>query len=166
MATSYVPSTRAERQAMLETLGLHSAADLYHAVPPAARVETLDLPAGKSEMEVTEELSALAAKNTVFRSVFRGAGAYKHYIPAVVKAITSKEDFVTAYTPYQAEISQEFYSQSLSSDPDLRTHRHGCGQCFGVRRRPPPRPRLCSCARTANTAVCWLRPPPTPRCWK
>ena len=106
MATSYVPSTRAERQAMLETLGLHSAADLYHAVPPAARVETLDLPAGKSEMEVTEELSALAAKNTVFRSVFRGAGAYKHYIPAVVKAITSKEDFVTAYTPYQAEISQ------------------------------------------------------------
>ena len=85
---SYVPSTPAERRAMLETLGLHSMADLYRAVPPAARVKTLDLPAGKSELEAAEEIGAMAGKNTVFGSVFRGAGAYKHY------------------TPYQAEISQ------------------------------------------------------------
>ena len=51
-------------------------------------------------------VSRIAAKNKVFDSIFRGAGAYCHYIPSVVKAITSKEDFVTAYTPYQAEISQ------------------------------------------------------------
>ena len=103
---SYVPSTPAERRTMLETLGLHSMADLYRAVPPAARVTTLDLPAGKSELEAAEEIGAMAGKNTVFGSVFRGAGAYKHCIPAVVKAITGSESFVTAYTPYQAEISQ------------------------------------------------------------
>ena len=103
---SYVPSTKAERQTMLESLGLVSTAELYHDVPPAARVETLDLPEGKSELEVVDAITALAGKNQVFHSVFRGAGAYKHYIPAVVKAITSREEFVTAYTPYQAEISQ------------------------------------------------------------
>ena len=103
---SYVPSARAERQAMLETLGLSSMADLYRAVPPEARVETLDLPDGKSEMEVVEDLTEMAGKNRIFHSVFRGAGAYRHYIPAVVKAITAKEQFVTSYTPYQAEISQ------------------------------------------------------------
>ena len=103
---SYVPSARAERQAMLETLGLSSMADLYRAVPPEARVETLDLPDGKSEMEVVEDLTEMAGKNQIFHSVFRGAGAYRHYIPAVVKAITAKEQFVTSYTPYQAEISQ------------------------------------------------------------
>ena len=103
---SYVPSARAERQAMLETLGLSSMADLYRAVPPEVRVETLDLPDGKSEMEVVEDLTEMAGKNQIFHSVFRGAGAYRHYIPAVVKAITAKEQFVTSYTPYQAEISQ------------------------------------------------------------
>ena len=103
---SYVPSARAERQAMLETLGLSSMANLYRAVPPEARVETLDLPDGKSEMEVVEDLTEMAGKNRIFHSVFRGAGAYRHYIPAVVKAITAKEQFVTSYTPYQAEISQ------------------------------------------------------------
>lgn len=103
---SYVPSARAERQAMLETLGLSSMADLYRAVPPEARVETLNLPDGKSEMEVVEDLTEMAGKNQIFHSVFRGAGAYRHYIPAVVKAITAKEQFVTSYTPYQAEISQ------------------------------------------------------------
>ena len=51
-------------------------------------------------------MAALAGKNRVFRSVFRGAGAYRHFIPAIVKTVTSKEEFVTAYTPYQAEISQ------------------------------------------------------------
>ena len=113
MATSYVPSTRAERQAMLETLGLHSAADLYHAVPPAARGGNPG-PACRQERDGSDGGTlALAAKNTVFRSVFRGAGAYKHYIPAVVKAITSKEDFVTAYTPYQAEISQGIFTVNL-----------------------------------------------------
>lgn len=103
---SYVPSTLAERQQMLDYLGLESTDDLYAVVPPEARVSELNLPAGKSELEVAAEVGAMAAKNTVFNSVFRGAGAYRHYIPSIVKTVTSKEEFLTAYTPYQAEISQ------------------------------------------------------------
>ena len=103
---SYQPSTQAERQAMLEAIGCQSVDDLYAQVPPEMRLDHLDLPDGKSELEVRRILESIAGKNTVFPSVFRGAGAYKHYIPAIVKSVTSKETFVTAYTPYQAELSQ------------------------------------------------------------
>ena len=103
---SYQPSTQAERQAMLEAIGCQSVDDLYAQVPPEMRLDHLDLPDGKSELEVRRVLEGIAAKNTVFPSVFRGAGAYKHYIPAIVKSVTSKETFLTAYTPYQAELSQ------------------------------------------------------------
>ena len=103
---SYQPSTQAERQAMLEAIGCQSVDDLYAQVPPEMRLEKLDLPEGKSELEVRRILEGLAAGNTVFPAVFRGAGAYRHYIPAIVKSVTSKETFLTAYTPYQAELSQ------------------------------------------------------------
>ena len=103
---NYLPSTAEERQAMLEAIGCRSVEDLYAQVPPEMRVEKLDLPEGKSELEVRRILEGLAAENTVFPAVFRGAGAYWHYIPAIVKSVTSKETFVTAYTPYQAELSQ------------------------------------------------------------
>ena len=103
---SYQPSTQAERQAMLESIGCQSMDDLYAQVPPEMRLDHLDLPDGKSELEVRRILEGIAAKNTVFPSVFRGAGAYKHYIPAIVKSVTSKETFLAAYTPYQAELSQ------------------------------------------------------------
>ena len=58
------------------------------------------------ELSVRREMEKIAGKNQIFQTIFRGAGAYRHYIPAAVKSITSKENFVTAYTPYQAEISQ------------------------------------------------------------
>ena len=103
---NYLPSTAEERQSMLEAIGCQSMEDLYAQVPPEMRVEKLDLPEGKSELEVRRILEGLAAENTVFPAVFRGAGAYQHYIPAIVKSVTSKETFVTAYTPYQAELSQ------------------------------------------------------------
>ena len=103
---SYIPSTGEERQAMLQAIGLTSTDQLFDVVPEAVRVKNLDLPEGLSEWEVSERMAALAGKNRVFRSVFRGAGAYRHYIPAIVKTVTSKEEFLTAYTPYQAEISQ------------------------------------------------------------
>ena len=103
---SYIPYTGEERQAMLQAIGLTSTDQLFDVVPEAVRVKNLDLPEGLSEWEVSERMAALAGKNRVFRSVFRGAGAYRHYIPAIVKTVTSKEEFLTAYTPYQAEISQ------------------------------------------------------------
>lgn len=59
-----------------------------------------------AELAVKRKMEDLACQNKVYRHIFRGAGAYNHYIPSAVKAITSKEEFITAYTPYQAEISQ------------------------------------------------------------
>ena len=59
-----------------------------------------------SELEVGRALQAMAAKNQVFSTILRGAGAYDHYIPSIVKYIPAKEEFLTAYTPYQAEMSQ------------------------------------------------------------
>ena len=103
---SYIPATGEERKAMLASLGLTSEEELFRVVPEKVRVHELNLPHGLSEMETARKVSALAEKNVRFRSVFRGAGAYRHYIPSIVKTVTSKEDFVTAYTPYQAEISQ------------------------------------------------------------
>ncbi|MDO4554156.1 MAG: aminomethyl-transferring glycine dehydrogenase subunit GcvPA [Lachnospiraceae bacterium] len=103
---SYVPSTADERKEMLNAIGLASMEDLFSDVPSNVKLEDLDLPSGKSELTVASEMEELADKNVVFKSIFRGAGAYNHYIPAIVKSVTSKEEFVTAYTPYQAEVSQ------------------------------------------------------------
>ena len=103
---SYVPNSPAVRQQMLEAMGASSIRDLYANVPEEMFLKELDLPAGKSELEVRRAVTAMAEKNHVFRTCLRGAGAYRHFIPAVVKSIASREELVTAYTPYQAEISQ------------------------------------------------------------
>ena len=104
---SYLPSTAGERRDMLEAIGLASTREMYADVPESVYLkDRLHLPEGLSEMEVLREIEALADKNHRYRTVLRGAGAYRHYIPAIVKSVTAKEEFVTAYTPYQAEISQ------------------------------------------------------------
>ena len=104
---SYVPASPLEQQAMLAAIGCRSEDDLFAGIPADVRLQgDLAIPEGKSELEVRRILESFAAENTVFRTIFRGAGAYRHYIPAAVREITSKETFVTAYTPYQAEISQ------------------------------------------------------------
>ncbi len=103
---SYIPNGDDDRREMLDKCGAKSVDDFYSAVPSAMRLTKLNLPAGVSEMETSRFVEELAEKNIAFKRVFRGAGAYKHYIPATVKSITAKEEFVTAYTPYQAEISQ------------------------------------------------------------
>ena len=103
----YVISTPEEQRQMLASLGMSSMKDLYQDAPQELlRMGELDIPAGKSELEVRQHVEDLAGENQVFRSIFRGAGAYDHYIPAIVKQVTAKEAFVTAYTPYQAEVSQ------------------------------------------------------------
>ena len=104
---SYIPSTPAERQEMLKTAGVSDYRELYRDVPEQMYLDQpLNIPAGMSELEVGRAVSAMAAKNKVFGTVLRGAGAYDHYIPSIVKYIPAKEEFLTAYTPYQAEMSQ------------------------------------------------------------
>jgi glycine dehydrogenase subunit 1 len=103
---SFVPTTEEERQRMLQAVGLSSLDDLYAVVPEEVRIDGLNLPDGMSESEALAKMTALSEKNARFDKVFRGAGAYHHYIPSIVKRVTAKEEFVTAYTPYQAEISQ------------------------------------------------------------
>ena len=102
----YVISSAPQQKEMLKEIGLESLDDLYSAVPEQAKLKNLDLPQGKSELEVRRQMKALAGKNRKYEKIFRGAGAYNHYIPAIVTSVTGKEQFVTTYTPYQAEISQ------------------------------------------------------------
>ena len=104
--SDYLPSTPAQRQDMLDELGYKDVGDLYSAIPENLLLQELDLPEGISELELTRLIQSLADKNVVFPSIFRGGGAYYHFIPALVKSTASKEEFVSAYTPYQAEISQ------------------------------------------------------------
>ncbi len=105
---SFIPSTKEERLEMLKAIGLQSFMDLYKDVPKEMLLQDgdLNIPEGMSELEVGRAVSAMAAKNRVFSTVLRGAGAYDHYIPSIVKYIPAKEEFLTAYTPYQAEMSQ------------------------------------------------------------
>ena len=103
---SYLALTDTDRGEMLAALGISAVDELFSPIPGKVKVKDLNIPSGLSEMEVNRKLSALAAENRVFPVIFRGAGAYRHYIPAAVKRITSNETFITAYTPYQAEISQ------------------------------------------------------------
>ena len=104
---SFVPNTKEEREQMLREAGYKSFDDMFSVIPEEVRLKKpLDLPSGLSEMEALKVMEDLAAENKVYREIFRGAGSYDHYIPAIVKSVTSKEEFLTAYTPYQAEISQ------------------------------------------------------------
>ncbi len=103
---SYIPNTQAKQEAMLSALGVARVEDFFAAVPREMLVDRLELPEGLSELEVRRKVTAMAAKNKVYDTVLRGAGAYRHFIPSVVKSVISREELVTAYTPYQAEISQ------------------------------------------------------------
>ncbi|NLD19912.1 MAG: aminomethyl-transferring glycine dehydrogenase subunit GcvPA [Clostridiales bacterium] len=103
----FVASTSKEQQEMLKAIGFTSFDEMFADVPDEVKLkEGMAIPQGLSEMEVSEKLEEMAESNKVFKQIFRGAGAYDRYIPAAVKKIVSKEEFVTAYTPYQAEISQ------------------------------------------------------------
>lgn len=104
---SYVPNTSEERQEMLKACGYESFDDMFSVIPDDLKLkDALNLPEGKSELETRRVISAMADKNKIFPHIFRGAGAYNHYVPAMVKSVLSKENLQTAYTPYQAEISQ------------------------------------------------------------
>ena len=105
----YLPHTEADRVAMLRVIGAVDVAALFSGVPTEARqTGLLDLPRHAGEWAVEKELSALAARNLPAGAVpsFLGAGAYRHHIPAAVDHLIQRGEFLTAYTPYQPEISQ------------------------------------------------------------
>lgn len=105
---AYIPHTDSERQEMLAVIGVKQIDELYEAVPAEVRFPDLDLPEAVSEMEIMAELQALSEANldAQHATCFLGAGAYNHYIPSVVDHILRRNEFYTAYTPYQPEISQ------------------------------------------------------------
>ena len=108
MAHPYIPLTDEDRREMLAAVGVASTDELFADIPAEHRDPPLDLPPALSETELMRELSALAARNRSAGELpsFLGAGAYRHYIPSVVDHIISRGEYLTAYTPYQPEISQ------------------------------------------------------------
>ena len=103
----YVPHTGDDQKQMLGTIGVKSVEDLFVDIPSALRLKNdLDLPSGLSEQEVSKLMKQLAGKNKIPSISLMGAGAYRHYVPAIVSHIIGRSEFYTAYTPYQPEISQ------------------------------------------------------------
>ena len=105
----YLPLTDADRREMLKAIGAPSLESLFCDVPEAARLAAaLDLPDHMGELEVERALTALADKNLPAAAVpsFLGAGAYRHHVPASVDHLIQRGEFLTAYTPYQPEVSQ------------------------------------------------------------
>ena len=119
----YLPLSDQDRKAMLAKVGVTGVDDLYVDVPASARNAKIDLPGHASEQAVERHMTALANRNTTAQTApfFCGAGAYRHHVPATVDHLIQRSEYLTAYTPYQPEISQgtlqtvfEFQSQVAS----------------------------------------------------
>lgn len=105
----YIPNTDADRQEMLASLGLTAIEDLFLGISEEVRLRRpLDIPPALSEQEVLRHMRALANHNANVEdyTAFLGAGAYHHFIPSIVPVLTSRGEFMTAYTPYQPEMAQ------------------------------------------------------------
>ncbi len=105
----YLPHTDDDRRRMLAAIGVEGIGELFRDVPESARLKApLDLPPHQGEMDVELAFNAMAMKNlsTACAPTFLGAGAYRHHVPAIVDHLIQRGEFLTAYTPYQPEISQ------------------------------------------------------------
>jgi glycine dehydrogenase subunit 1 len=105
----FAPHTEVEIGEMLSAIGLESLDSLFDQIPRPVRLDgSLGLPDGVSELEVVDDLRRLAGRDRHLDDLvcFAGAGAYDHYVPAVVWALASRSEFATSYTPYQPELSQ------------------------------------------------------------
>jgi glycine cleavage system P protein (glycine dehydrogenase) subunit 1 len=105
----YIPNTKEDQEAMLQTIGLSSMEELFSDIPKEVRLKRLlKLPRPLSEMELIQELQAMSEQNADLDhyACFLGAGAYDHFIPSVVPQLIFRSELYTSYTPYQAEISQ------------------------------------------------------------
>lgn len=105
---SYIPHSDKEKQEILNELGISDSSKIFGAIPSALRLQEYDLPSALEQMDLEENFAQMGARNedlASFRS-FLGAGSYDHYVPAVVDELSSRGEFLTPYTPYQAEVSQ------------------------------------------------------------
>ncbi len=103
----YIPITEVDREEMLASIGAGSIEELFEDIPEVIRLgRKLELPDRKPEMELRNYFRELSMKNGSDYLCFRGAGAYRHYIPSIIGHIVSRSEFYTAYTPYQPEVSQ------------------------------------------------------------
>ncbi len=106
MNYKYFPHTEADIEQMLQRIGVGSLDDLYAEIPESVVwKKEYNLPSSMSELEIRNYFSELGKKNTSL-TLFAGAGAYDHYAPSVIGQLISRSEFLTAYTPYQPEISQ------------------------------------------------------------
>ncbi|MDD3832010.1 MAG: aminomethyl-transferring glycine dehydrogenase subunit GcvPA [Clostridia bacterium] len=104
--SKYTPHTEQEIAQMCAKVGVNSLDELYADIPNEIVNPTINIGEGASQFEVYAHIKSLADKNKCYSAVLRGAGIYDHLIPPVVTSLASREEFVTAYTPYQPEISQ------------------------------------------------------------
>ncbi|NTW45397.1 MAG: glycine dehydrogenase, partial [Anaerolineaceae bacterium] len=104
----FIPHTQQEKEEMLRVIGMKKIEDLFHDVPAVYRFPKLNLPAVLTEMEAMAQMQEYASANESARDLvcFLGAGSYNHYIPAAVDSLIQRGEFLTAYTPYQPEVSQ------------------------------------------------------------
>jgi glycine dehydrogenase subunit 1 len=103
----YLPKSPAERQQMLADIGANSIDDLFSVIPAEYRLDRdLDVPRQHAESEIIDYFKAAASQNTTRYTSFLGAGAYRHYRPVIIDSLVQRGEFLTSYTPYQAEITQ------------------------------------------------------------
>jgi glycine dehydrogenase subunit 1 len=103
----YIPCSESDRKTMLASMGLESIDKLFAGIPDKLKLRRLlDIPHALSEPELLEYFHRAAAQNAADTTSFLGAGVYRHFIPVVVDSLISRSEFYTAYTPYQAEVSQ------------------------------------------------------------
>src|ERR1700744_74913 len=103
----YLPKSDAERAAMLREIGMSSIDDLFSVIPEEYRLtRDLNVPRQMGESEIVDHFKSAAAQNARAYASFVGAGAYKHYRPVVIDSLVQRGEFLTSYTPYQAEITQ------------------------------------------------------------
>jgi glycine dehydrogenase subunit 1 len=104
---NFIPHTEQDQKQMLQKIGVAGLEDLFRDIPERLLLKRpLDLPASLSEQEIFSTMKEIGARNLIPKITLMGAGAYNHYIPSVVGHIVARSEFYTAYTPYQAEISQ------------------------------------------------------------
>src|ERR1700721_4259138 len=103
----YLPKSPADREAMLKSIGFRSVDDLFAPIPAGYRLNRdLKIPRQMAESEIVDFFRARSRENGEGYTSFLGAGAYAHYRPVIIDSLISRGEFLTAYTPYQAEISQ------------------------------------------------------------